>query len=203
MRASSRLSHHSPSGGGVSVNAPRIAKPSACSAASAVSMRDVGMASSAASAAAVVGPKPSSRPRTASTSAASLLTVCARPAGVVTAGSGRAAGKSAAKSGSRSAVTQTPAPAPTMCVTRRCAASWAIRSVQPAPRATSASVRYVSHSSASCSSSASVASGQASSRTRRMASASSLPKSAALCGSSQRRLITAWVRRSSRGASSR
>src|SRR5437667_4831952 len=73
MRASSRLSHHSPSGGGVSVNAPRIAKPSSCSAASAVSMRDVGMASSAASAAAVVGPKPSSRPRTASTSAASLL----------------------------------------------------------------------------------------------------------------------------------
>ena len=47
------------------------------------------------------------------------------------------------------------------------------------------------------------ASGQASSRTRAIASGSSRPSSAASSGASQRRPITAWVRRSSSGASSR
>ncbi len=47
------------------------------------------------------------------------------------------------------------------------------------------------------------ASGHASSRTPSIASMSSCPKSAAVAGSTQRRLVTACVRRSSSGASSR
>ena len=64
-------------------------------------------------------------------------------------------------------------------------------------------VRNPAVSSASCSSSASRGSGRSSSRTRAMASASSAPRSPADAGSVARRDCTAWLRRSSSGASSR
>ena len=78
----------------------------------------------------------------------------------------------------------------------------------PAPRTTlaiphSAPGTAPITSSASCSSSPELTSGHASSRTRSIASWSSLPNSSALFTSSPRRVITAWVRRSSSGASSR
>ena len=65
------------------------------------------------------------------------------------------------------------------------------------------SVTKPSQTSASCSSSAFAASGQASSRTRAIASASSRPRSAAVSGRASAGSCTACVRRSSSGASSR
>ncbi len=62
---------------------------------------------------------------------------------------------------------------------------------------------YPASSSPSCSSSAVVATGQASSRVRCMAAGSSAPRSSTFRGSVARRVYTACVRRSSRGASSR
>ena len=83
------------------------------------------------------------------------------------------------------------------------AASASSQSAHSGAACTSCSLRQPSHSKASCNSSAFAGSGHASSRTRAMASASRRPSSSALSGASQRRAITAWVRRSSSGASSR
>ena len=87
--------------------------------------------------------------------------------------------------------------------TRLCRASSANQPPQPGFACASSAVRKPSHTRASCNSSALAASGQASACTRAIASGSRRPISAAASGASQRRAITAWVRRSSSGASSR
>ena len=75
--------------------------------------------------------------------------------------------------------------------------------LRPQRRRSRRSVRKPAVSSASCSSSASRGSGRSSSRTRAIASASRAPRSPADDGSLARRDCTAWLRRSSSGASSR
>ena len=88
-------------------------------------------------------------------------------------------------------------------VARRCRASSARKPGHAALRALSAGVMKARPSSASCISSALVASGHASSRTRSIAAMSSCPSVDADASSSHRLPITACVRRSSSGASSR
>ena len=110
-------------------------------------------------------------------------------------------------SGARSAATHTARPVVNSMRTAR--PVWSNSSKYPAhespsrPEIPSSSVRKPEVSRASCSSSAFSISGQASSRTRSIAAVSSAPRSSAEEGSKARRVYTAWVRRSSAGASSR
>ncbi len=203
MRASRRRSHHSIAASDAGVKRPCIANPSACSAASAASTCPMGNPAAAASAEAISGPEPSRRPRTSSMTALSVVHWPSCESGTAAADAETASGNNARNKGRRSTAIQIDRVPVSSRVTRRCAASSPSNSAQPDCRSTSDSVRNVSHNSASCSSSAFAASGHASSRTRWIASGSSLPRSDALSGSSQRRLMTAWVRRSSSGASSR
>ena len=126
---------------------------------------------------------------------------CGRGAAI--AGSSLASGQSAWNCGRRSAAIQSVARGACSRATRRSRASAASHSLQLGSACASSALRKPSQTSASCSSSAFAASGQASARTRAIASGSSRPRSDASSGASQRRLITAWVRRSSSGASSR
>ncbi len=119
-------------------------------------------------------------------------------------------GKIASNSGSRSAVTQSLTDRRASFVLRRAARRSPINISSSGPHDSparpsrpSSSVRQPKLSSASCSSSASRTSGHASSRTRAIAAASSAAMSSADVGSSERRVYTAWVRRSSSGTSSR
>src|SRR5215208_2816570 len=130
------------------------------------------------------------------------ITSIGTPAGT-SAGELGAAPYTASSCGSRSAATQRSAPSPVeSTAARRSATRASNQGPQPAARPSSA-VKNPSPTRASCSSSGSATSGQASSRTRATAAASSAPRSEATDGSSQRRVCTAWVRRSSKGASSR
>jgi hypothetical protein len=109
-----------------------------------------------------------------------------------------AAGCSASHSGNCSAVVHTLV----RRVARFAPESACNRSAQPVLASTSAAVTKPSKVSASCISSALRTCGHASSRTAAIASGSSRPRSSA-SSAFQRRFCTAWVRRSSSGASSR
>ena len=160
-------------------------------------------ASGAASACAVTGPRPCKRSRRISTSAASRVQALRYSAGASIFGARCAAGNAASNSGKRSAATYT-TDAPSESRVARLAAASSSKSARHCGCASiSASLKKPRLSNASCNSSALRASGHTSSRTLRIASASSLPRSAAVSGSIQRRAITACVRRSSSGASSR
>ena len=180
-----------------------MAKPSVSSATSAAAISAARVPGWSRAPVTVTGPRPSSRPRTSSTRASSGDHVRAYAAGATIAGSSAACGPQRLELAAGALRRSTGRPVwRTQPRDPLFALSWTSHSRQPA-LATSASVRKPSQTSASCSSSAFAGSGQASARTRSIASASSRPMSDARSGSSQRRLITACVRRSSSGASSR
>ena len=152
------------------MNWPRSTNPSCSSAPSAKSTSDDGTPSAAVIASAVVGPTTSSRPRTSSRTASSRVHVLARSrSGATTAGSQRTLGNTASSIGSRSAAThsrgsRTSIPArPALARSSNQPCQSAFRNPQSAM-----GIAPIT-SSASCSSSADVASGQASSRTRSIA----------------------------------
>ena len=160
--------------------------------------------SGAASAVCVTGPRPSSRPRRISTSASSRDHVApAWSAGGAIAGSSRAGpqrlelGQPLGRNPSvacgafeaRDALLARQRARASRSIPARPRASASVEAAEPQQRV----VQFLGVGRV----------GPASSRTRAIASGSSRPSSAALSGSSQRRAITAWVRRSSSGASSR
>ncbi len=147
-----------------------------------MSIRDFASEIELARADAVTGPSPSSLPRTISTTAVSASTSVVEGAaaeGVAAESVATASGNTARNRGRRSMAIQIDAPGAIVIaaaavarlrtssrVTRRCAVRSPSNPAQPGWRSTSGSVKNVSHNSASCNSSAFVASGHASSRTR-------------------------------------
>src|SRR5439155_636853 len=136
----------------------------------------------------------------------SRVHTCARSrSGGTTAGSVPTPGKTTASIGSRSAAIHNPGSVSSVPAlpARTSSSKWGRQDPSPFPLPPSPAVNPPITSNASCSSSALETSGHASSLTRSIAAGSRVPSSSAVLTSSPRRVITAWVRRSSSGASSR
>ena len=197
MRARTRRLHHSSSV--PPRKRPRSTCPSTSNRTSAASIVAVSTAKRSASSATVTGPLDSSQPRRISANASSRRSGSG-VAGATAAIAGIAVASAYARCArsSRSAQVQNAAPSASVSVVaRRCATSMSYHGCQVSSGGTTTSV-----ASASCSSSASRTSGHDDSATSAIAAGSRIPlpsRSARVV----RRSVTARVRRSSSGASSR